>query len=41
MVKHVTSVSQAAKRIRKILAEDKSLAKAYQRTPRILGEKKA
>jgi REP element-mobilizing transposase RayT len=34
------SVSQAAILIRKILAEDKALAKAYSKTLRILGEKK-
>jgi len=37
---NAASVSQAAIRIRKMLTEDKTLAKAYRKTLRILGEKK-
>jgi REP element-mobilizing transposase RayT len=37
---NAASVSQAAIRIRKMLTEDKALAKAYRKTLRILGEKK-
>ncbi len=37
----VASVSQAAIRIRKMLTEDKELAKTYQKTLRILKEKKS
>jgi len=38
---NVPSVSQAAMRIRKMLTLDKELARAYRKTLRILGEKKA
>lgn len=37
---NAASVSQAAIRIRRMLTEDKALAKAYRKTLRILGEKK-
>ncbi len=37
---NAASVSQAAIRIRKMLTEDKALARAYRKTLRILGEKK-
>jgi hypothetical protein len=41
MVKHVTSLSCAVKRSCKNLTADESLAKTYQKTLRILGDKKA
>jgi hypothetical protein len=41
IMKHVILVAQAAILIRKMLAENKALAKAHNKTLRILGEKKA